>query len=118
MAPATNQNKGLGQNLQETSNTSQYTFLQKQNSSVCNLSGKIADFHFSHYKYMETLSCHSNQRSYPPGIINTNYVEATVRNMYTKYRLHPLDSFLEEDFLMFFKIFPYMGPLQPIKMKN
>ena len=26
-------------------------------------------------------------------IKNTNYVEATVRNMYTKYRLNPLDSF-------------------------
>ena len=24
---------------------------------------------------------------------NTNYVESTVRNMYTKYRIHPLDSF-------------------------
>ena len=47
---------------------------------------------------METLSCHSNQSSYPPGIKNTNYVEATVRNMYTKYRFHPLDSFWEEDF--------------------
>ena len=47
---------------------------------------------------METLSCHSNQSSYPPGIKNTYYVEATVRNMYTKYRLHPLDSFGEEDF--------------------
>ena len=22
-----------------------------------------------------------------------NYVEATVRNIYTKYRIHPLDSF-------------------------
>ena len=42
--------------------------MQKQNSNVCNFSGKIADFHFSHYKSMETLSCHSNQSSYPPGI--------------------------------------------------
>ena len=57
------------------------------------LAEKIADFHFSHYKSMETLSCHSSQSSYPPGIKNTNYVEATVRNMFTKYRLHPQDSF-------------------------
>ena len=110
-APATNQNTGLEQNSPETSNTTQYTFLQKQNSSVCNFSGKIADFHFSHYKSMETLSCHSNQSSYPPGIKNTNYVEATARNMYTKNSgnlfliapfpdlcllvpfFHPLDSF-------------------------
>ena len=44
---------------------------------------------------METLSSHSKQTSYLSGIEkkNTNYVEATVRNMYTKYRLHPLDSF-------------------------
>ena len=27
------------------------------------------------------------------GIKNTNYVEATVRNMYRKYRIHPLDGF-------------------------
>ena len=54
---------------------------------------------------METLSCHSNQSSYPPGIKNTNYVEATVRNMYTKYRLHPLDSFLEEDFFRNFALY-------------
>ena len=31
---------------------------------------------------METLSYHNNQSSYPTGIKNTNYVEATVRNMY------------------------------------
>ena len=29
------------------------------------------------------LGNHSNQSSYPTGIKNTNYVEATVRNMYT-----------------------------------
>ena len=62
-----------------------------QTSAV--LAEKIADFHFSHYKSLETLSCHSNQSSYPPGIKNTNYVEATVRNVYTKSRLNPLDSF-------------------------
>ena len=30
---------------------------------------------------------------YPTGIKNTNYVEATVRNIHPKYRIHPLDSF-------------------------
>ena len=43
---------------------------------------KIANFHFSHYKSMETKF-----QNY------TNYVEATVRNMYTKHRINPLDSF-------------------------
>ena len=54
----------------------------------------IANFHFSHYKYMETIST----SSYPTGIKNTNYVGATVRNMYTKYRIHPFDSFRGQDF--------------------
>ena len=58
---------------------------------------------------MEILRCHSNQSSYPPGIKNTNYVEATVRNMYKKYRLHPLDSFWEEDFLNVFPNFALYG---------
>ena len=69
---------------------------------------------------METLNCHSNQSSYPPGIKDTNYVEATVRNMCTKYRLNPHDSFWEEDFecFFFFKILPFMGPKQPIKIRT
>ena len=54
---------------------------------------KIANFLFSRFKSMETLSCHSNQISYPPEIKNTNYVETTVRNMYTKYRPHAVDNF-------------------------
>ena len=54
---------------------------------------KLAYFHFSHYKSIETLRCHSNQSSYLTGIKITNYVEASVRNMYTKYKIHPLDSF-------------------------
>ena len=54
---------------------------------------KIANFHFSRFKSIETLSCHSNQISYPTEIKNINYVETTVKNMYTKYRLHAIDNF-------------------------
>ena len=32
---------------------------------------EIVNFHFSHYKSMETLSCHSNQSSYPTEIKKT-----------------------------------------------
>ena len=42
---------------------------------------------------METKSFHSNLAVLADWNKNTNYVEASVRNMYTKYRLHPLDSF-------------------------
>ena len=59
---------------------------------------EIVNFYFSHYKSMGTISCHSNQSSYPTGIKNTIYVEANVLSMYAKFRLHPLYNFLEEDF--------------------
>ena len=43
---------------------------------------EIVNFHFSHYKSMGTISCHSNQSSYPTGIKNTINVEANVLSMY------------------------------------
>ena len=38
---------------------------------------------------MGTISCHSNQSSYPTGIKNTTFVEANVLSMYVKFQLHP-----------------------------
>ena len=61
----------------------------KKNSTIPNDLAEIVNFHFSHYKYMETISCHSNQSSYPTGIKNTTYVEANVLSMYAKFWLHP-----------------------------
>ena len=66
-----------------------------------NISGKTAEtvnFQFSHYKSMGTISCHSNQSSYPTGIKNTTFVEANVLIMYAKFQLHPPYGFREEDF--------------------
>ena len=37
----------------------------KKNLNTCSETAKIANFHFSHYKSMETISFHSNQSSYP-----------------------------------------------------
>ena len=37
----------------------------KKKSNIPNDLAKIVNFLFSHYKSMETLSCHSNQSSYP-----------------------------------------------------
>ena len=48
-----------------------------------------ANFHFSHYKSMETLSCHSNESTWATTIKNIIYVEANVMNMYAKFQLHP-----------------------------
>ena len=67
--------------------------MQKQNSNISNKTAKICNFHFSHFKSMETESCHSNQSSYLPGTKNSFYVEANARNMYAKYQLHISNSF-------------------------
>ena len=43
----------------------------KKNLNICSETAKIANSHFSHFKSMETLSCHSNQSSYPIRTKNT-----------------------------------------------
>ena len=64
-------------------------FCKKKYSNIPNDLAEIFNFHFSHYKSMGTISCHSNQSSYPTGIKKANYVEANVLSMYAKFRLHP-----------------------------
>ena len=61
----------------------------KKNPDFPNETEKIVNFLFSHYKSMGTISCHSNQSSYPTGIENTTFVEANVLSMYAKFQLHP-----------------------------
>ena len=70
----------------------------KKKSNIPNDLAKIVNFHFSHYRSMETLSCHSNQSSYPTEIKNINFVEGNVLSKYAKFRLHPPYGFWEEDF--------------------
>ena len=60
-------------------------FCKKKN--IPNDLAKIVNFHFSHYKSMETLSCHSNQSSYPTKIKNITFVEVKVLSKYAKFRL-------------------------------
>ena len=61
----------------------------KKKSNIPNDLAKIVNFHFSHYKSMETLRCHSNQSSYPTEIKNITFVEGNVLSKYAKFRLHP-----------------------------
>ena len=67
----------------------------KKNSNIPNDLAEIVNFHFSHYKSMGNISCHSNQSSYPTGIKNTTYAEANVLSMYAKFWLHPTYGFIE-----------------------
>ena len=62
-------------------------------SNIPNDMAEIVNFYFSHYKSMGTISCHSNQSSYPIRIENTTYIEANVLRMYAKFRLHLLYGF-------------------------
>ena len=66
---------------------------------MCSNTEIHANFHFSHYKSLETLSCHSNNNK------NIIYVEANVMNMYAKFQLHAPHGFWGEDFLISFRKF-------------
>ena len=62
----------------------------KKKSNIPNDLAEIVNFHFSHYKSMETLSCHRNQSSYPTKMKkNITFVEDNVLSKYAKFQLHP-----------------------------
>ena len=63
--------------------------LCKKISNIPNDLAEIVNYHFSHFKSLETLSCHSNHSSYPTGIKNIIFVEANILSKYAKFRLHP-----------------------------
>ena len=48
-------------------------FCRKKDLNICSETAKIATFHFSNYKSVENVSCHSNQSSYPIGRKKRNY---------------------------------------------
>ena len=61
----------------------------KKKSYISSKTAETVNFQFSHYKSMGTISCHSNQSSYPTGIKNKTFVEANVLSIYAKFQLHP-----------------------------
>ena len=66
----------------------------KINSIIPYETVEISNFHFSHYKSIETISCHSNQTSHPTEIKNiTLVVLLTVsekKNIEYFSKIHPL----------------------------
>ena len=88
IAMATNQIQQFGLNSRNiTVNCCQNTYNQIEIKAY---------FHCSHYKSMETLSCHSNENTW-----NIIYVEAKFINIYAKLQIHPPYGFWEEDFWIF-----------------
>ena len=83
----------------------------KKNQISPNDLAKIVNFHFSHYKSMETLSCHSNQSSYPTEIKKITFVEGNVLSKYAKFSASSSLWFLRRRFLnIFTKIDPFCHP--------
>ena len=92
VAPSTNQIKRFGQNVVCNMDDYSINIYVKKNSNISSETAETVNFHFSHYKSMGTISCHSNQSSYLTGIKITTYEEANepnVLSMYAKFRLHP-----------------------------
>ena len=86
-------------------------FCKKKNSNIPNDLAEIVNFHFSHYKSMGTISCHSNQSSYPTGIKNTTYVVANVLKHVCQVSASSPIWFLTRRFLnIFTKIDPFCSP--------
>ena len=100
VAMATNQNQRFGQNLYGLYRTTPGTFLWNFCQNICSNTEINANFHFSHYKSKETLSCHSNESTWATTIKNKIYVAANVMNMYANVQLHPPYNFWGEDFLI------------------
>ena len=67
--------------------------VRKKKSNIPNNLAEIVNFHFSHYKSMKTLSCHSNQSSYLTEIKNITFVEGNVLSKHAKFQLYPLYGF-------------------------
>ena len=64
-----------------------------KNSNISSETVETVNFHFSHYKSMGNISCHSNQSSYPTEIKNTTFVEANILSMYVKFQLQSPHGF-------------------------
>ena len=86
--------------------------------NICSNTEINANFHFSHYKSMESLSCHSNESTWVTIIKNITYVEANVMHMYESFSFIPLTASEEKIFEYFFENLPFMLPWQQIKFSD
>ena len=84
----------------------------KKKSNIPNDLAKIVNFHFSHYKSMETLSCHSNQSSYPTEIKKKhNFCRGQCPQQVCQVSASSSIWFLRRRFLnIFTKIDPFCRP--------
>ena len=86
----------------------------KKNSNIPNDLAEIVNFHFSHYKSMGTLSCHSNQSSYPSGIKNWLMSLACMPS----FGFIPYMVSEKKIFKHLYENRPFLPPRQPIKFTD
>ena len=83
----------------------------KKKSNIPNDLAEIVNFHFSHYKSMQTLSCHSNQSSYPTKIKKHNFCRRQCPKQVCLVSASSTIWFLRRRFLnIFTKIDPFCPP--------
>ena len=79
----------------------------------------MSNFHFSHYKSMETISCHSNQSSDPTGIKKHTFCRGQCPMQVCQVSASSSLRFLRRRILIFFvENLPFMSPRQPIKSSD
>ena len=69
--------------------TEAYLYYKLTNETIGSGELIMAYFHLSHYKSMETLSCHSNKSTCTTAIKNIAFVEANVMNISETFKLYP-----------------------------
>ena len=76
-------------------------FLWNSCQNICSEIAIKANFHFSHYKSMGTLSCHSNESTRATPTRNTTFVEANVMNIFAQFQLRLPYDFWRDGFWKF-----------------
>ena len=94
-------------------------YFSKKKSNIPNDLAEIVNFHFSHYKSMGTISCHSNQSSYPTGIKKHNLCRGLCPKHVCQVSASSPIWFLRIRFLnIFYENRPFLPPRQPIKFTD
>ena len=119
VAMTTNQNEKFAYHFYAWWRTTQRKILKTFCQNIHNKTAIKVIFHFSHYKSMETLSCHSNQSAYATAIKNNSFVDDNPMNISAKFQLYRPYIFWGVDFLInVSQIERFWLLWQPIKLRG
>ena len=78
----------------------------------------MANFHFSHYKSVETLSCHSNESARATSTRNATFVGLMLRKFLQSFSFTSLLASEEMIFEILFTNLAFLLPWKPIKFSG